>query len=432
MEPDSPQILYLNTAAGDRIQAMTLAGIRRYAGALGWDVRSVPWQESRPEDIAPLLGAHRPVAGCVVECSDGNSHLPPRLFGRVPVVYLHAAPSLYGGRIVRVSADNEAVARAAFRELSAGHPTAFAAVGVITDYSWSRERLDAFSALCAEAGKPCRVFDIPGEKPLARVSRLPGWIAGLQPHTAIFAANDFAAAEVANAAITIPRSIPRELTLLGVDDNQELCESMRPALSSIRIDHERAGFAAARMIGERITARAERGMTPAADAANDAPLKARNSTNSSLRTWPASSLPAGRASSLEQAECGCAIIGPLLVVRRRSTGGAGRREKFILEAVEIIRREACDGLTASNLLSRFKCSRSLFNLRFREATGHSVLDEIQHVRLEKALALLSGTDTAIGAIADFCGFGSGVELRHLFRARMKMSLREWRKRNASK
>ena len=133
MEPDSPQILYLNTAAGDRIQAMTLAGIRRYAGALGWEVRSVPWQESRPEDIAPLLGAHRPVAGCVVECSDGNSHLPPRLFGRVPVVYLHAAPSLYGGRIVRVSADNEAVARAAFRELSAGHPTAFAAVGVITD-----------------------------------------------------------------------------------------------------------------------------------------------------------------------------------------------------------------------------------------------------------------------------------------------------------
>ena len=104
MEPDSPQILYLNTAAGDRIQAMTLAGIRRYAGARGWEDMAVPWQESRPEDIAPLLGAHRPVAGCVVECSDGNSHLPPRLFGRVPVVYLHAAPSLYGGRIVRENA----------------------------------------------------------------------------------------------------------------------------------------------------------------------------------------------------------------------------------------------------------------------------------------------------------------------------------------
>ena len=144
MEPDSPQILYLNTAAGDRIQAMTLAGIRRYAGALGWEVRSVPWQESRPEDIAPLLGAHRPVAGCVVECSDGNSHLPPRLFGRVPVVYLHATPTLYGGRIARVSADNEAVARVAFRELSAGRPAAYAVVGACWDVEWAGKRIDAF------------------------------------------------------------------------------------------------------------------------------------------------------------------------------------------------------------------------------------------------------------------------------------------------
>ena len=30
-----PNILYLNTAEGDRIQTMTLVGIRRYAGALG-------------------------------------------------------------------------------------------------------------------------------------------------------------------------------------------------------------------------------------------------------------------------------------------------------------------------------------------------------------------------------------------------------------
>ncbi|MBR0056421.1 MAG: hypothetical protein IJP66_03755, partial [Kiritimatiellae bacterium] len=89
----SPCILYLNTAPGDRIQGMTLAGIRRYAGARGWEAESVPWQRSRPEDIPSLLAAHRPVAGCVIECADGDSRLPPRLFGKVPTVYLHAAPS---------------------------------------------------------------------------------------------------------------------------------------------------------------------------------------------------------------------------------------------------------------------------------------------------------------------------------------------------
>lgn len=48
---------------------------------------------------------------------------------------------------------------------------------------------------------------------------------------------------------------------------------------------------------------------------------------------------------------------------------------------------------------------------------------------------LVGTDTAIDAIADFCGFcgfGSDVELRHVFRARTGKSLHQWRKANGLK
>ena len=402
MEPDSPQILYLNTAAGDRIQAMTLAGIRRYAGALGWEVRSVPWQESRPEDIAPLLGAHRPVAGCVVECSDGNSHLPPRLFRHIPVVYLHAAPSLHGGRIARVSADNEAVARAAFRELSAGRPAAYAVVGACWDVEWAGKRIDAFSALCGEAGMSCHTFPFREEPEIERMERLARFVEELPQKTAIFAVNDRIATEVVAAAKASRRDIPRELTLLGVDNDLTVCETSEPAISSIQLDHERAGYVAARMIGNKTSHR-------------DTETRSRNAN---LRV------------SVAPCDPKTFFIAPLLAVRRRSTGGAGRREKFVLEAVEMIRREACDGLTAMTLARRFRCSRRLFNLRFREATGHSVLDEIQYVRLEKVFALLSGTDTAIGAIADFCGFGSGVELRRVFRARMGKSLREWRKENS--
>ena len=385
MEPDSPQILYLNTADGDRIQTMTLAGIRRYAGARGWEAMAVPWQESRPEDVTPLLKAHRPVAGCVVECSDGNTHLPPRLFRRVPVVYLHAAPSLYGGRIVRVSADNEAVARAAFRELSAGRPAAYAVFGEVRSQEWMCVRIDAFKSLCGEVGVPCHEFPVCRETEQERAMRLAEWVKGLPHGTAVFAVNDRAAVKVAMAARAAHRGIPRELTLLGVDNDLAVCETAALAISSLQLDFERTGYVAARMLGEM--------------AEPPPPL---------------------------------ALVSPLLAVRRRSTGGAGRREKFVLEAVEMIRREACDGLTAMALARRFRCSRRLFNLRFREATGHSVLDEIQHVRLEKVFALLSGTDTAIGAIADFCGFGSGVELRRVFRARTGKSLREWRKENARK
>ena len=97
--------------------------------------------------------------------------------------------------------------------------------------------------------------------------------------------------------------------------------------------------------------------------------------------------------------------------------------------METIRREACDGLTVAALAKRFRCSRPLFDRRFREAVGHSALDEILHIRLEKVFTLLSRTDVPVGAVADFCGFRSNIALHWLFKKRTGMSMSEWRRRN---
>ena len=93
----------------------------------------------------------------------------------------------------------------------------------------------------------------------------------------------------------------------------------------------------------------------------------------------------------------------------------------------MIRREACNGLTAEKLAKRFRGTRRLFDMRFREAMGHPPLDEIMHVRLERVLELLSQPDFPISAIADVSGFSSERMLRKLFRSRFKVSMREWRK-----
>ena len=69
-------------------------------------------------------------------------------------------------------------------------------------------------------------------------------------------------------------------------------------------------------------------------------------------------------------------------------------------------------------------------MRFHEATGHSVLDEILHVRLEKAFELLASTDIPVGLVVDFCGFGCYRTLDRLFRTRLGISMSEWRRRNA--
>ncbi len=381
----TPRILYLNHGKGVQVQKLEIAGIRRYAAARGWRVATVPTAKSSFERIPNLLAANRPVVGCVIEGHPvSGKGLPPTLFGPIPVVYLHVSPSLYGEDAIRVEADNEAIARAAFGELSAGRPAAYAAIGFWgDDVYWSCARMRVFASLAAEVGAPCASFPgtLPGKE---RSARLTAWVAQLPAHAAVFAVNDVTAAEVVAAARRAGRLIPRDLTLVGVDNDPAICEAASPKITSIQLDHERSGYVAASLLGNK------------------------------ERTYGGGT---------------AATIGPLLVVRRESTGGYGRHEPYITKAVEIIRREACDGLTAAGLAARMPGSRRLLEMRFREAMGHSILDEIMHVRLEKVETLLAGTDTAIGAIADFCGFGSKVELRQIFRARTGMSMREWRKRN---
>ena len=99
-----------------------------------------------------------------------------------------------------------------------------------------------------------------------------------------------------------------------------------------------------------------------------------------------------------------------------------------MDAVDIIRREACDGLSAAGIAARFRCSRRLFDIRFKEALGHTAQDEIEHVRLEKAFELLRN-GAPIGAIAALCGYRSDTTMRWVFLHRVGMSMREWRTRN---
>ena len=402
-----PIILYLGFS-DTPVQNMKLAGVRRYAATRGWEVVDVSKTESGPERIQALLARHRPV-GCVIDCGGNKSRLGPALFGLVPAVWLDAPEDAKTGTAVSpsVSVDEAAVARTALRELSANFPKSFAAVEFQFEpyqrlQKWSHDRARAFRAFASATGRPCDVFKSHArESPNDRAVRLQDWLSRLPRPCGVFAVNDGTAYQVRAACRAAGLSVPRDISIVGVDNDVSLCEAVAPALSSIQIDFERAGYAAAKMIGAALAAKNAKKHK---DFATSASFAAESKT----------------------------IIGPLLVVRRSSTGGRGRREPRILEAVEMIRREACDGLTAAQLAARFAGTRRLFDLRFREATGHSVLDEILHVRLERAFTLLAETDTAIGAIYAFCGFRSGRALDFLFRTRFRMSMSEWRKRNRKK
>ena len=281
--------------------------------------------------------------------------------------------------------DGAATTALAFHELASNRPRAYAVVGYREKRPWSDIREKAVRGLVDAAGVPCFRFVRREESAPLRAQRLAAWVAALPMKTAVFAVNDNTAAEVVAACSAAGRKIPADMTLLGVDNLESVCEAGEIQISSIQVDFEHAGYRAAKMLDDRFSGRI-------------------------------------RLSATDQ-------FGPLMVVRRESTRGFGRREPRILTAVERIRREACDGLTAREVMHGIAGSRRLFELRFREAMGHSVLDEILNVRLEQVCHLLSATDTPIGAIASFSGFGSEIALSKLFHRRFGLSLRAWRKAN---
>ena len=425
----SPRILYLGVPDASLVQEKKFAGIRRYAALHGWEAVSAPMPAEGPGGIPALLGRLRPI-GCVIECCGRRERFPKRLFGPVPAVYLDSPLDSRSSDRLCVSIDDEAIARTAMRELAGWRPVSVAVVEREIPSHWSRARSNAFRAIAAADGVPYRVFaSRRGEAIESRIGRLSLWLARLPRPCGVFATNDNTASAVVKACRMAHLHIPKDIALVGVDDEAANNGPDRP-LSSIRVDFEHAGSLAAKMLGEIIShggteARSQRKQTDLLTP-NGAREEVSRISGEQIRL-----LDKKLSGSVAPCDKNHFTVGPLMVVRRKSTSGRGRQIPCMDAALSIIRHEACDGLTARALAARFPGTRRHFDRRFREATGHSVLDEILHVRMESAFRLLAGTDVPVGAVADFCGFGCYQELDRLFRSRCGMSMSEWRRRNAA-
>jgi LacI family transcriptional regulator len=119
-------------------------------------------------------------------------------------------------------------------------------------------------------------------------------------------------------------------------------------------------------------------------------------------------------------------FGPADIIRRASTRTYAHYDPEVTAALEFIRRHACEGISSADALTIFKCSRRMAEMRFRRTTGHSILDEIQAVRLDKAKNLLANSQMDMSAIANFCGFSAAKAFWKFFRQKTGVSPSQWR------
>ena len=307
---------------------------------------------------------------------------------RIPTVVIDPPISQALARHAKafVFADNTAIGRTAaahFDELgvfaSYGYVPPLEVIG--SDWAketrWAKER---------EAGFFAAVEARHGAAPRTTADRaLLDWLRSLPRPAAVFAAFDGCAAAVVDACHQLKLRIPRDISLLGVDDDELICDHTRPTLSSIRPDHVRQGEVAAQEL-HRIL----RGKSPA---------------SRSTKVCP-----------------------PLGVTVRDSTKHIPPAQHLIRKANEFLDEHAFDPIRVEDIVRHLGVSSRLALLRYSEATGHSLREELVRRRLARAQHLLGTTGLPVSRIATRCGFSSSVVLGHIFRKRCGLTPRAWRER----
>ena len=202
--------------------------------------------ERRISDIKALVDLWHPV-GVVAAISDFDVRNL-----RVPTVF--AAVEHAGRRYDVVCNDSPAMGRLAADELGRLGDASYGYVSHPGDFGWSKQRGAAFREAVSANGKRVRSFRSRSLRldDRSMVADFKTFVSGLRKPCGIFAANDEIAALTISVARELGLRVPDDVAVLGVDDEELVCENATPRLSSIRPDFVRAGKTAAESLEKMV------------------------------------------------------------------------------------------------------------------------------------------------------------------------------------
>lgn len=270
----------------------------------------------------------------------------------------------------------------------ARHFKSFAFVGTPEATPWSHLRETGFTSRLKAEGLECRVYPKlpPAERKdfACEMPRLVKWLKALPRPTAVFAAHDIRARQILTAADAAGIDVPRHIAVLGVDDDELICETASPALSSIPTQDDSLGYACGRALEKLFTG---------------------HPGHKILRTAHTH------------------------VVSRASTDISAVDDPFVARALKWVGEHLSEGPTADSIAKGIGYSKRLLQSRAHRALGHTLSDEIRHIMLSAAAEMLANTEKSIGDIAADCGFNGYTSLSRLFKQHYRVSPLAYRKAN---
>jgi LacI family transcriptional regulator len=277
-----------------------------------------------------------------------------------------------------VHVDNVAIARMAAEHLLERGFRRFGFFGIEGE-NWSEQRYAGFCAAVAAVESNVPIYRLPrdakGRRSWERAeNHIARWIAALPKPAGVLICSDQRGSQFLEACRRAGVSVPNELAVVGVDNDEPLCEVCLPPLSSVEPGHLNVGYQAAALLDTLL-----RGGAP--------PKKALQ-------------------------------LQPLETVTRLSSDALAVADPRIALALRLIRDQAPAGVRIDDIARQVGLSRSVLQRRFRGQLHRSMHQEILNVRISHARELLATTEIPLAAVAERAGFKHQEYLGAVFRARI--------------
>ena len=353
----------------------TLAGVAEYIRRNGY--WSTFFQERSFDDIPEWLKNWRG-DGILARLDNAESIDIIQKLG-IPVVYLCPVVSLPD--VPRIITNDAEVSREAFEHLRERGFRNFAFCGY-NGADYSDLRREAFADCVSEIGQTCHIFDgrqkqVSGHTVkientgLADAEFVARWLQSLPKPVGLMACNDMRGQQLLNACREMGIAVPREVAVVGVDNDEILCNLSDPPLTSVVPNAECIGYEAAEMLATMMAGKKPK-----------QPYRA---------------------------------ITPTGIATRRSTEVLAVQDEKIAAVVRFIREHACDGIDVSHILRAVPMSRSTLERRYEKVMRCSLKQDILRFRLDRAKQLLVETDLSLKVIAEKIGLEHTEYLGRIFK-----------------
>ncbi len=328
--------------------------------------------------------------GIVMEAGEYPGLMAWLAQGRVSVV--NTAADLLDKSIPAAFVDQASVARLAAEHLTGLGHERFWHIGYGIG-GVARLRRDALKREFRQRRLPLQIFEIAELLPLdpAGAIILPDRIrtalskelaAATRP-LGIFALNDDWGRAICELLAALGWRIPDDAAVLSVGDSNR-ARTCTPPLSAIRAPSEQIGYEAARMVHRLIEGK-----------------------RLAKRQLP---VPATE-----------------VVARESTIGTRSSMPPDVDRALELISRHACEGIRVEDVVRQMRVPMRTLKMRFGQAVGRSMGEELRNVRLARAKELLSTTELSLTRIAGLIGYNDSAHFTHFFRQHAGLPPSEYRR-----